>query len=41
MKRLAVFDFDGTLMNSPMPETGKQEWSEKMGKPFPFRGWWG
>jgi FMN phosphatase YigB (HAD superfamily) len=41
IKRLAVFDFDGTLMNSPMPETGKKEWSEKMDKEYPFSGWWG
>jgi hypothetical protein len=41
IKRLAVFDFDGTLMDSPMPETGKTQWSEKMGKPYPFSGWWG
>lgn len=41
IKRLAVFDFDGTLMDSPMSETGKTQWSEKMGKPYPFSGWWG
>jgi len=40
IKRLAVFDFDGTLMNTPSPETGKAEWSEKTGKPFPYVGWW-
>lgn len=40
-KRLAVFDFDGTLMNSPEPEQGKVQWSEKMGKPYPYSGWWG
>lgn len=41
IKRLVAFDFDGTLMNSPEPETGKVQWSEKMGKPYPFSGWWG
>jgi hypothetical protein len=41
IKRLAVFDFDGTLMDSPMPDTGKLQWEEKMGKPYPFSGWWG
>jgi hypothetical protein len=41
IKRLVAFDFDGTLMNSPEPETGKVQWSEKMGKPYPFKGWWG
>ena len=41
IKRLSAFDFDGTLMNSPEKETGKIEWQEKMGKPYPFEGWWG
>jgi hypothetical protein len=41
MKRLAVFDFDGTLINSPEKESGKIEWSEKTGQPYPYQGWWG
>jgi hypothetical protein len=41
IKRLAVFDFDGTLIDSPEKETGKIEWSEKMGQPYPYQGWWG
>jgi hypothetical protein len=41
MKRLAVFDFDGTLMDSPEPENGKQFWQDKMGMPYPHKGWWG
>jgi hypothetical protein len=41
IKRLAAFDFDATLIDSPEPETGKEQWSEKMGKPFPYIGWWG
>ena len=41
MKRLAVFDFDGTLIDSPEKETGKVQWSEKMGQPYPYQGWWG
>ena len=41
IKRLVIFDFDGTLIDSPMPETGKVEWSEKKGKPYPYLGWWG
>jgi FMN phosphatase YigB (HAD superfamily) len=41
MKRLVVFDFDGTLINSPEPEEGKVQWSEKMGRPYPYSGWWG
>jgi hypothetical protein len=41
IKRLCVFDLDATIFDTPMPETGKIEWSEKMGKPYPFIGWWG
>lgn len=41
IKRLTVFDFDGTLIDSPEKETGKVMWSEKMGKPYPYIGWWG
>lgn len=38
---LAYFDFDGTLVNSPLPEPGKQIWSEYYNKPYPHIGWWG
>lgn len=41
IKRLAAFDFDGTLMNSPEKEEGKIEWQEKTGQPYPHLGWWG
>lgn len=41
MKRLAVFDFDGTLFKSPEKETGKKIWKEKTGKDYPHVGWWG
>lgn len=41
IKRLAAFDFDGTLMNSPEKEVGKIEWQEKTGQPYPHQGWWG
>jgi phosphoserine phosphatase len=30
MKRLVVFDFDGTLIDSPEAEEGKVLWSEKI-----------
>jgi len=39
--RLAVFDFDGTLLMTPLPEFGKKEYQEKTGKVWPFPGWWG
>ena len=41
IKRLAAFDFDGTLMNSPEKEEGKLLWAEKTGEPYPYQGWWG
>lgn len=41
MKRLAVYDFDGTLMDSPEPDIGKPMWEKFYGKPYPHKGWWG
>jgi hydroxymethylpyrimidine pyrophosphatase-like HAD family hydrolase len=41
IKRLAAFDFDGTLINSPEKENGKQFWQDKMGYQYPHQGWWG
>jgi hypothetical protein len=38
---LNVFDFDGTLMDSPLPETGKEQYKEITGKDWPHKGWWG
>ena len=38
--KIAIFDFDGTLMDTPHPDTGKKEWEEKTGKEYPHRGWW-
>ena len=38
--KIAIFDFDGTLMKTPHPDTGKIEWEEKTGKDYPHRGWW-
>lgn len=39
--KLAVFDFDGTLVNTPLPETGKVHFQKKTGKEWPHKGWWG
>lgn len=41
MKRLAVFDFDATLVDSPEKEEGKIIWREKTGEEYPHIGWWG
>ena len=38
---LNVFDFDGTLMDSPMPNPGKEKYNEITGKDWPHKGWWG
>lgn len=38
--KIAIFDFDGTLMNTPHPDSGKIEWEEKTGEKYPHIGWW-
>lgn len=41
LKRLVVFDMDSTLVSSPMPDFGREEWKEKTGEEFPSkRAWW-
>ena len=40
INKIAIFDFDGTLMDTPHAEEGKREWEEKTGSPYPHRGWW-
>lgn len=40
MKRLAIYDFDGTLIDTP-EEEGKKQWEEAKGMPYPHQGWWG
>lgn len=39
--KIEFFDFDGCLINSPLPETGKPEYLKKTGTPYPHEGWWG
>ena len=39
--KISIFDFDGTLMSTPEPETGMKIYKEKTGKDWPFQGWWG
>lgn len=38
--RIAVFDFDGTLVDTPLQETGKPIYEKKTGKDWPHQGWW-
>lgn len=38
--KLAVFDFDGTLVDSPLPEIGRKEYETKTGEKWPHKGWW-
>jgi hypothetical protein len=38
--KISIFDFDGTLMDTPHPEEGKKEWEEFTGKKYPHIGWW-
>lgn len=39
--KLSVFDFDGTLVDTPLPDKGRKEYKEKTGQDWPFAGWWG
>lgn len=40
IERLVAFDFDGTIMNTPMPDEGKSMWEKFHGKKFMYKGWW-
>lgn len=37
--KLSVFDFDGTLMATPLPDTGKDLYKKNTGKDWPHKGW--
>ena len=39
--KIAVFDFDGTLIDTALPDTGKDVWRERTGQEWPHKGWWG
>jgi hypothetical protein len=39
--KLTIWDFDGTLVDTPLPEEGKKIYKEKTGKDWPHAGWWG
>jgi FMN phosphatase YigB (HAD superfamily) len=38
--KVYVFDFDGTLMQSPEPEEGKAMYERQFGQAYPHKGWW-
>lgn len=40
ISRIAFYDFDGTIIDSPMPEIGKLLWAKKKGMKYPHVGWW-
>ena len=39
--RLALFDFDDTLVMTPHEDAGKQRYLQATGKTWPHSGWWG
>lgn len=40
IKKISIFDFDGTLVDSPKPEDGMSIWEEVNGYEYPFKTWW-
>lgn len=40
IKRLSVYDFDGTLAKTFHPENGKVMWEKYYKRPYPYKGWW-
>lgn len=41
IKRLSIFDFDSTLVNSPFPEEGIPFWEKTTGQKYPHgKSWW-
>jgi hypothetical protein len=41
INRISIFDFDGTLIDTDTPESGKTLWQKEFGFEWPFKGWWG
>ena len=39
--KIEIYDFDGTLVDTQLPDTGKPIWKEKTGEDWPYKGWWG
>ena len=40
IKKVSVFDFDGTLIDTQMPDVGKKMWLKAKGEEWAHRGWW-
>ncbi len=38
--KLICFDFDGTLVNTELEDSGRIIWKQKTGKEWPYYGWW-
>lgn len=41
IRKLSIFDFDGTLISTPMPDMGRIIYKQKTGNVWPYEGWWG
>ena len=41
VEELLVYDFDGTLADTPTPITGKEMYKRKTGREWRHNGWWG
>lgn len=41
IEEVHFFDFDGCIMDSPLPETGKIIYEQITGTKYPHLGWWG
>jgi hypothetical protein len=35
-----IFDMDGTMLDTPLPEMGKMMYSMVKNRPYPHNGWW-
>jgi len=40
VKKVSIFDFDGTLIDTALPDEGRKIWKDKTGEDYPHRGWW-
>ena len=40
VKKVAIIDMDGTLIDTTGPIEGRKIWKQKTGTDYPHRGWW-